>query len=258
VLTPSDLGVRSPLIDLFSGGDVPRDVRLLAARGQLATDVASQLALLALTSADADIEVAATAEETLRSLPAASVQRYLAAADVPAGLRAWCLARGIAPPVDLPQERPSEEPLPDDAGEGGPAEDGGLLASLPVPARVKLAMLGSREQRAVLVRDPNRVVSTAVLASPKLSEAEVETFARMSNVSVDVLRIIGTHRAWLRNYGVVAALVRNPRTPPAISVGLVTRLQERDVKGLAVDRNIPEVLKRAARKMLQVQDARRA
>jgi hypothetical protein len=243
VLTPSDLGVRSPLIDLFSGGDVPRDVRLLAARGQLATDVASQLALLALTSADADAEVAATAEETLRSLPAASVQRYLAAADVPPGLRAWCLARGIAP---------------DDAGDGGSAEDGGLLASLPVPARVKLAMLGSREQRAVLVRDPNRVVSTAVLASPKLSEAEVETFARMSNVSVDVLRIIGTHRAWLRNYGVVAALVRNPRTPPAISVGLVTRLQERDVKGLAVDRNIPEVLKRAARKMLQVQDARRA
>ena len=42
---------------------------------------------------------------------------------------------------------------------------------------------------------PNRVVSTAVLSSPKLTETEVENFARMQNVSEEVLRIIGTSRA---------------------------------------------------------------
>jgi hypothetical protein len=132
-----------------------------------------------------------------------------------------------------------------------------LLSSLPVPARIKMAMLGTREQRAILVRDPNRVVSAAVLSSPKLSDTEVENFARMSNVTVDVLRIIGTNRAWLRNYTVIAALVRNARTPPGISLGLVPRLQERDVKSLAVDRNLPEAVRLAARKMLQVQHSRR-
>ena len=40
--------------------------------------------------------------------------------------------------------------------------------------------------------------------SPKLTESEVEAFAKMGNVSEDVLRIIGTNRAWLKNYGIVA------------------------------------------------------
>lgn len=120
-----------------------------------------------------------------------------------------------------------------------------------------MAMLGTREERAVLVRDPNRVVSTAVLSSPKLSDTEIEHFARMTNVAADVLRIIGTNRAWLRHYAVVAALVRNPRTPPAISLGLVPRLQERDLKALAVDRNVPEALRLTVRKALATKESRR-
>jgi hypothetical protein len=132
------------------------------------------------------------------------------------------------------------------------------LSTLSVPARIKMAMLGTREQRAVLVRDPNRVVSSAVLSSPKLSETEVENFARMTNVAADVLRIIGSNRAWVRNYTVVAALVRNPRTPPALSLGFVPRLQERDLKTLSTDRNVPEALRIAARKALQTKESRRS
>jgi hypothetical protein len=42
--------------------------------------------------------------------------------------------------------------------------------------------------------------------------------------------------------------VRNPKTPVAISLNLLPRVQDRDVKMLALDRNIPEPVRLAARK----------
>ena len=82
------------------------------------------------------------------------------------------------------------------------------MSTLPIAERLKLATKGTREQRAQLIRDSNRIVATAVLTSPKLTESEVEAFAKMGNVSEDVLRIIGTNRAWLKNYGIVLAVTQ--------------------------------------------------
>ena len=45
-------------------------------------------------------------------------------------------------------------------------------------------------------------------------------------------------------------LVKNPKTPPAISMQLLQRVNERDMKMLAVDRNVPESLRLAARKYM--------
>jgi hypothetical protein len=64
------------------------------------------------------------------------------------------------------------------------------------------------------------------------------------------LRTIGTNRSWTKSYSVIAALARNPKTPPAISLNLVGRLNERDIKGITLDRNVPEALRLAARKFL--------
>jgi hypothetical protein len=77
----------------------------------------------------------------------------------------------------------------------------------------------------------------------------VEAIARMANVSDDVLRIVGTTRNWIKNYNVVSALTRNAKTPIAISLNLINRLVERDIKMLATDRNIAEPVRVAARKM---------
>src|SRR5204863_284608 len=82
----------------------------------------------------------------------------------------------------------SEDPGPADAEQK-------ILSSLSVLDRMKLAMKGTREQRAVLVRDSNKLVSAAVMSSPKLNEAEIEAFTKMGNVSEDVMRIIGTNRS---------------------------------------------------------------
>jgi hypothetical protein len=116
---------------------------------------------------------------------------------------------------------------------------------------MKHAMKGTKEERAILVRDPNKLVSVAVLSSPKLTESEVEQFAKMANVSEEVLRIIGMNRAWIKNYGVIAALTRNPKTPLAVSMRFVQRLSERDLKMIVLDRNLQEPLKQVVKKRLQ-------
>jgi hypothetical protein len=120
--------------------------------------------------------------------------------------------------------------------------------------KVIAALKGSRSHRAVLVRDPNRMVATAVLGSPRLTEAEIESFAGMRNVSDEILRQIGTHKDWTKKYTVISNLVKNPRTPIGISLNLVSRLNPKDIKGLATDRNVPEVIRKQAQKFVKGQN----
>jgi hypothetical protein len=117
--------------------------------------------------------------------------------------------------------------------------------------KVILALKGTREERTVLIRDPNRMVATAVLGSPRFTDAEVEAVAAMRNVQDEILRIIGTHKEWTKRYGVISSLVKNPRTPLAVSIGLVARLNPRDLKAIAVDRNVSEVVRRQAQRFVK-------
>jgi hypothetical protein len=120
-------------------------------------------------------------------------------------------------------------------------------------AKMVTALKGSREERTILIRDRNRLVSTAVLGSPKVTDAEIESIATMKNISDEVLRLIGRNREWTRQYGVLSALVHNPRTPLAVSIGLVSRLNPRDIKGLSRDRNVSEALRKQAQRFVRTQ-----
>ena len=122
---------------------------------------------------------------------------------------------------------------------------------------IKLAFRGTRDQRSVLVRDPNKVVAVAVMGSPKLNSTEVEAFARMTSVQEEVLRIIGANRQWVKHYPIVATLVGNAKTPLGIAMGLVKRLTERDLKLVASDRNVSDGVRAAARKFVATGQARR-
>ncbi len=125
-----------------------------------------------------------------------------------------------------------------------------------VKDKLMTALKGSREERAILIRDPNRLVSMGVLGSPKITEAEIESFSAMKNVSDQVLREIGNHREWTKRYTVINNLVRNPRTPLGLALNLVPRLGPRDVKSIAVDRNVPEPVRKIAQKFVKTPQAR--
>ena len=177
---------------------------------------------------------------------------------MPIGLREFFADRGVfpaeIPTIVVDEEQPlidttpPEEAVADDDAEEDRASIVQKLASMGFTERLKSAVKGSREMRAILIRDPNRMICTAVLSSPKVTEQEAASFARMGSVSEDVLRAIGTKRAWMKNYNVVLALTKNPKTPLAMSLNLMQRLQSRDVSTLSVDRNVPEPLRVAARK----------
>ena len=122
---------------------------------------------------------------------------------------------------------------------------------LNVAEKIVTAIKGTREERAILIRDPNRLVASAVLGSPQLTDAEIESISAMKNVSDDVLRKIGNHREWTKRYQVISNLVKNPRTPIAISMGLVARMNPREMKSLAVDRNVPEAVRKQAQKFVR-------
>jgi hypothetical protein len=247
-----DSGYRSPLIDFFRRGEVAHDVRLLAAQGGFAPRALEQLALLILLFADPDPLIAGSACATLDALPDAALSRFLARSDVPVEMRNFFAQRGVV--VSGPAAETADDPLleagDDEAGPEEAETDPKVLSTLSIIRRMKLAVKGTREQRAQLIRDSSKLVSAAVLSSPKLTEAEVESFAKMANVAEDVLRIISMNRGWMKNYGVVIGLARNPKTPPAISMRLLSRLNERDMKLIAIDRNVPESLRLAARKYL--------
>jgi hypothetical protein len=246
-----------PLLECFVRGDVDPEVSLLAAQGALAPRADEQLAILVHLVTHDETHVASVANQTIASLPAEAVAGLLARQDTSAKVLAFFAARGITPAAVATED--TDAPLVDigdDVEAEAELDKPAMVQAMTVPQRLKLAMKGSREQRAVLVRDPNRMIAAAVLSSPKLAPTEVEAFARMTNVSEDVLRTISLNRAWMRKLAVAAALVKNPKTPAAISLFLLPRMTQRDVKQLAIDRNVPEALRLNAKKMMQRQQER--
>lgn len=117
--------------------------------------------------------------------------------------------------------------------------------------RVKLAMKGDREARNILIRDPNRIVAAAVVQNPRITEQEMEKIAAMRTVSEDILRQIANDRQWSRSYSIVHNLARNPRTPIANVMNILSRLQLRDLAALSKNKNISDAVRRQAQRLSQ-------
>ena len=245
----------TPILDFFKRGEAARDVRMLAAQGTLAPRAHEQLAILILLLDDQDPEIRSTADQTLNKIPEEALKGFLARSDVSVDTREFFADRGVFP-AEIPLievDEPLIDTETDDSDLPAAGEREGVaaqLAKMSFPQRLKAAVKGSKEMRAILVRDPNKLISVSVLSSPKLTENEVEAFSRMANVSDDVLRIIGKNRAWTKNYSVIVGLTKNPKTPVAMSMNFLSRLSARDLGLLAVDRNVAEPLRIAAKKKI--------
>lgn len=125
------------------------------------------------------------------------------------------------------------------------------IQSMTVADKVQFAMRAGKDARSMLLKDPNRQVSLAVLSSPKITEDEIVLIAQSRNVSDDILRSVGKNREWLKNYSVLFALVNNPKTPPGISLPLLAKVKPKDLTLLAKNRNVPEAIRSGAHRLLQ-------
>ncbi len=125
------------------------------------------------------------------------------------------------------------------------------ISTMTVSQRVKFAMKGGSEARRTLIRDNNKVVQRAVLQSPRLTDQEVEAFASMTNLTDEILRMIGKNRNFRKNYNVVRNLLNNGKAPLDCSLGLLPMLNPPDLKKLGMNKNIPETLRATAVKLMR-------
>ena len=124
------------------------------------------------------------------------------------------------------------------------------IQQLTVGERIDIALRGGQEIRSLLLKDANKEVVMTVLKNPKISETEVELIAHSRNVPEDALRAIHKNREWMKNYSINLALVNNPKTPPGIGITLVTSLRIKDLTVLEKNKNVPEAVRAAAKKVL--------
>ncbi len=117
--------------------------------------------------------------------------------------------------------------------------------------RMKLATKGDREARSILIRDPNKIVASAVINNPRITDQEAEGIAAMRTVADEVLRLMALNRGWARSYPIIHNLVRNPRTPIPTCLNILPRIRTKDLLHLSQNRNVSEAVRRQAHRLSQ-------
>lgn len=131
--------------------------------------------------------------------------------------------------------------------------EGSLYAAvqkMSVMQKIKLARVGGKEARALLIKDRNRIVSSSVLSSPKLTETEVVGFAQSRAIGDELLRIIASNRDWTKNYQIKHALVTNPKTPQPQALKFINYLQDKDLRSLMKSKDVSSNISAHARRIL--------
>jgi hypothetical protein len=195
-------------------------------------------------------EVAAEAHKPFQPV---RIEHEEAGAVVPPAAAAVDSASAAAEKVSTEQSaaataHPKVQPHPDEHRRDSALQK---ISRLGIQGRISLAMRGTKEERAILIRDSTKLVSCAVLDSPKVSEGEVEGFAQQKNVLVAVLRAIPMKRKFAKNYSITRNLVFNPRTPLDLSLGLMKNLLVHDLKNLAGNKDVPDTIRKLALRMFK-------
>jgi hypothetical protein len=117
------------------------------------------------------------------------------------------------------------------------------------PEKVRVALLGGKEERTILIRDPSRQIASLVLRNPKITDSEMDAFAQMRNLDGQILREMAENRSFIKRYTVVHSLVKNPKVPSPTALNLLKLLRDMDLKNVERDRNIPEIIRRQAKRI---------
>ena len=124
------------------------------------------------------------------------------------------------------------------------------IAVMTIKEKVELAQKGTKEERRILIADVNKIVSMAVLRSESIGMGEIEAFCSMRHLHTEIFIEISRTREWIKRPKIQNALVSNPAVPLTVTLPLVKHLGLRDLKNIMRDRNLPEGIRMAARKLL--------
>lgn len=119
-----------------------------------------------------------------------------------------------------------------------------------VSDKIKMAMTGDKEWRNIFLKDPNKLVSSAVMKNPRITDGEVLAVAKNKSASDELIRLITLNREWVKHYEIKRALVMHPRTPLPKALRYMDILTEKDLKNLAKSRGVSQVIVNNARRMV--------
>lgn len=269
--------------------DAPRETRLKAARGDVALSATDLGTVLFFLGHDPDPEVKGAAINSLRNLPEAQLLAMAEAPDthpkildilarlhhakkavakklashplLESRTLAFLAGMGVeeavsASPADVTvdTEKESADAATDDDEVNAESEEFltkyNLSMKMEISEKIKMALIGDKEWRTLMLKDTVNLVSEAVLKNPRITEPEVLAVASSTAYNEEMLRIICRNREWLKNYKIRKALVQNCKTPLPTAIRLLTTLNEKDLGTLAKSKNIPTVLSTQARKMV--------
>lgn len=125
------------------------------------------------------------------------------------------------------------------------------IGRMTVSQKVRLALLGTKGDRKLLLRDPTSMVYMAAIRSPKVNEGEAAGYAAQRNIHEDVIRYIANKRQWVKRYQMKLALVKNPKTPTQNALRFMVFLRPPDLKMVAADKNVPRVVSDTADAMVK-------
>jgi len=137
----------------------------------------------------------------------------------------------------------------DDAGEELP------ISKMTVPMKIRLATLGNKFQRSLLIRDSIKLVSVAAIKAPGVTDAEAARYASNHSLSDDVISFIASRRDWTKMYGVKLSLVMNPKTPIPAAIRFLGLLRPKDLKAVARSKGIPQAVAVQAKKRVQSKES---
>lgn len=126
----------------------------------------------------------------------------------------------------------------------------GKITKMSVAEKIKLALMGNKEVRGILIKDSNKLVSTAVLKNPRITDGEIIKITQDKNANEEIIRLICHNNNWTQNYAIKFNLVMHPKTPLQLSLKFLSSLSVKDLSTVAKSKNIPSALAVNARKIL--------
>ncbi len=129
-----------------------------------------------------------------------------------------------------------------------------LALEMGIVDKIKIALSGDKEWRSIFLRDSNKLVSSAALKNPRITEGEVLAVAKNKSSSDELIRLITLNKEWTKNYEVKKALVYHTRTPLPKALRYLNYLSGKDLKHLAKCRDVAQVLVNSARRMLTAKE----
>jgi hypothetical protein len=112
------------------------------------------------------------------------------------------------------------------------------IAEMTKAEKLRMAMIGSKAARALLVRDHNKQVAYAAISSPQTTTAEAAEIAKSKEVSEEILRYIGNKKDWIKASEVKHNLVFNPKCPVGVSLKFIGHMRLDELRTLTRSRNV--------------------